>query len=51
MEPLILYRVFTASLHVRRKFHRNGFEFYEFSIVVVRVHSAASMVAGRGFNL
>ena len=50
MEPLILYRVSTASLYVRRNVHRNELEFYEFAIVVARFHSAASMVTGCGFN-
>ena len=40
-----------ASLHVRSIVHRNSSEFYEFAIVFARVHSAASMVGDRGFNL
>jgi hypothetical protein len=48
---MILYRVSTESIHVRSKVLMDVFEFYEFAIVVARVHSAASMVGGRGFNL
>jgi hypothetical protein len=47
---MILYRVSTESIHVRSKVLMDVFEFYEFAIVD-RVHSAALMVGGRGFNL